>query len=264
MRIVRLIRLVRIVKLFAQVEAVRAVVDNNKSTVKKRRSADLTTDGAVTIEEPSKVGTQLAELTTRRVIVLVLFMIIALPLMDSATFTVSATAGETGLAPVHELAALQPRSQTFNDSLVYYATNDLKLLYIHVYGVGDWEVNAMLGGNFTDMSVLGRYRTTEVEVGLATKCFDPSTQLVIPGAECISYACFDTQASARMDAVLNLVKTLFVIVVLGFGVIMLTNDAETLVIEPIERMVKKVMKLAKDPLGTVQQQEVKKENGACV
>ena len=94
MRIVRLIRLIRIMKFFTQIDAVKTGLgpqDNNRSMVKRGGPRRLSTQpsghgspgplgtrrtsvqsDAAEVMEPSQVGKQLSDLTTRRVILLVL------------------------------------------------------------------------------------------------------------------------------------------------------------------------------------------------
>lgn len=242
-------------KLFSQVEQIKKV-KGVEGTGLRKLTMDLAKErsrrDSTSIAEPSRVGKQLSDLTTRRVIVLVLFMIITLPLLESATYTVTVTPGEAGLQPVHELAAINPQSREFNDSLSYYATDNLRPLFITVYGISNAVINSIVGFTVTDQDVLRDYRTTEIDSTQVSTCYDAVTKLEIPGSSaCLSYAYFDARGTAIQDAYLNILKTIFVIVVLAAGVIMLTNDAENLVIQPIERMVEKVMQLAKDPLGSV-------------
>ncbi len=52
------------------------------------------------------------------------------------------------------------------------------------------------------------------------------------------------------------VQTFFVILLLGVGSVLFTTDSESLVIAPIERMVKTVLQIADDPLGNVQDSAV--------
>jgi hypothetical protein len=62
-------------------------------------------------------------------------------------------------------------------------------------------------------------------------------------------AVFDLRADTRLSAGLNIAKTIFVCIVLTLAAIFFTKDANELVLIPIERMVEKVKRIAKDPLG---------------
>ena len=57
-----------------------------------------------------------------------------------------------------------------------------------------------------------------------------------------------------MGGLLNIARTVFVCVVLAGASIVLTNDANRLVLAPIERMLEKVKLIAKDPLAAASEQ----------
>lgn len=66
-----------------------------------------------------------------------------------------------------------------------------------------------------------------------------------------TYAIIEITSLTRLDAMLNLIRTLVVIVVLMSAVIVFTQDATTLVVGPIERMMNLVQRLAENPLGNL-------------
>jgi hypothetical protein len=66
--------------------------------------------------------------------------------------------------------------------------------------------------------------------------------------ECISEAYFYLKDLTSARASLSIGKTFCVMIILTCGVMLFTNDAATLVIEPIERMMATVTKLAENPL----------------
>lgn len=204
-----------------------------------------------------QVGKQLSDLTTRRVIFLVLFMVITLPLLNQNTYFSPPLQEEQGIYALHELAALAPYSETFNDTLKDYTRSDLNLLYIQLYGIPQTVLNGMVnvGFNVTDITNLDTFRDSELIVGIASACYNTSTGMMDsnPDVYCDSFAYFDNRASQQLDALLSICQTLFVIVLLAVGSVMFTTDSEKLVIQPIERMVKTVMMLADDPLGNMQE-----------
>ena len=100
--------------------------------------------------------------------------------------------------------------------------------------------------------ILKRYRTAEVNyvTSGANYMRDEKNVLYQTNQEnpCVSEAYFYLKDVTRHRANLSIGKTLFVMVVLTVGVMSFTNDASKLVIEPIERMMATVMKLAENPL----------------
>ena len=60
-------------------------------------------------------------------------------------------------------------------------------------------------------------------------------------AKCfVTSAVFDVRWNSRFGAMLNLVRSTFVIVALGCGAVLFNNDSNRLVLRPIERMLRKV------------------------
>lgn len=59
----------------------------------------------------------------------------------------------------------------------------------------------------------------------------------------VTTAEFDVSWNSRFGAMLNLVRSTFVIVALGCGAVLFNNDSNRLVLRPIERMLRKVWTL---------------------
>mmetsp|Transcript_34086 Transcript_34086/g.101268 ORF Transcript_34086/g.101268 Transcript_34086/m.101268 type:complete len:980 (-) Transcript_34086:46-2985(-) len=72
---------------------------------------------------------------------------------------------------------------------------------------------------------------------------------------------FDRRAGSQLEAFLNTMQTVFICLLLGFGSMLFSNDANTLVLMPIERMIVKIEKIRKNPLAamTIQNAEQRKE-----
>jgi len=71
---------------------------------------------------------------------------------------------------------------------------------------------------------------------------------------------FDRREGSMMDAALNFAQTLFICFLLGFGAVAFSNDANKLVLRPIETMISKLEKIRNDPLmamtlGTAEQRK---------
>lgn len=90
----------------------------------------------------------------------------------------------------------------------------------------------------------------------ANNCQDPDANIgvvTVPSASdtdyCVSIAIFNAKPEVQLAAGLNIVKTLFVMLVLVYGAVSFQNDAQKLVIGPIERMMDTVKMLAENPLA---------------
>lgn len=269
-RIVRLVRMVRIVRLY-------------KMRAKKEEME------MENISEPSKVGKKLTELTTRRLIILVVTMIIVLPFLDGSLDQDYNEFQEYGLQSLHHYTQDYNASQTverseLQDMVLMYARNAGPLLSFKVHDVDESQMELWLremrfqsltaAGTEFDTStafdkvqnplnqwhfdkiisdVKGNYRSSEYTVLESSGCYNEQGQCIdceSSASSCMSYAYFDTKADSQASAGINIVKTIFIMVILSVGAIMFTRDAQTLVIGPIERMMDLVNKLAENPLAS--------------
>jgi hypothetical protein len=60
---------------------------------------------------------------------------------------------------------------------------------------------------------------------------------------------YDQSWSNDVESILSISRTIFVCIVLSIASIFFTNDANKLVLSPIERMLEKVKLIAKNPLA---------------
>ena len=300
-RIVRLVRMVRIVKLYKMTAGDEAV--------------DVAEDAGA---EPSLVGKKLTELTTRRVIVIVLMMILMLPILDRSVLREDFDINqELGLVELHQLASpyYDQTLQDQNESLVTehmlkqkvleYVRSAGKLMYMNLCGDhglngegvtvlsnATWIKNIKFQEDFTKdyklsinplnqwdpsyhllpkSDIIKRFRAEEVtQVSVSdtyARALSGQTLNSKAGATgtlkeisvsnpCVSEAIFYIRDVTRRRAGTSIGKTFFVMVVLTSGVMLFTNDSTTLVIEPIERMMKIVKKLAENPLHSTTKRKV--------
>lgn len=61
-------------------------------------------------------------------------------------------------------------------------------------------------------------------------------------------AVLDNSSIEETKALMSFFKTIFVCIVLTFGALMFSKDANDLALRPIERMIDKVNKIAKNPI----------------
>eukprot|EP00241_Pyramimonas_parkeae_P004274 CAMPEP_0114238114 /NCGR_PEP_ID=MMETSP0058-20121206/7752_1 /TAXON_ID=36894 /ORGANISM="Pyramimonas parkeae, CCMP726" /LENGTH=849 /DNA_ID=CAMNT_0001350203 /DNA_START=611 /DNA_END=3157 /DNA_ORIENTATION=- len=214
-RIVRLVRLVRILKLY-------------KQYTKSKQLADGQADPEEELAE-SRVGQKLSDLTTRRVIVGVLMMLFIMPLFDVTTFDEPETLMEGGLQLVEEayLAANDTQSPGFLAALDAYVNKTEGMYWVQVVNVSMSQRHGMKGPDYRSL------RGVEV------------VEAVLSGG---SFAKFDVREASVLQAVLNILRTVFICLILGLGALFFSRDANNLVLMPIERMMKKVKDMAENPL----------------
>lgn len=66
--------------------------------------------------------------------------------------------------------------------------------------------------------------------------------------EMVGFAILDVRGDNNLNAILSMIRTVFVSVVLASGAIYFSSDVERLVLQPIESMMKKVRRIADNPL----------------
>lgn len=246
-RIVRLVRMVKLYKYFkaqkkAEAEAAAKIeaaaihaaggdhVAVNVIEEEDEKMAELTPE--------SHVGAAMSDLTTRRVIVLVLVMLIAIPLLSYSTSDFAPTYGTT---LVHSYAKLNTTSNTTDYNSSYYMAIDnvvsnLDCLYL--------SVNDKV---FHYDTYLDDLRDVE------TLTIDFKTYVTPPGGganvavETISI--YDTRHSSVQTATFGIYMTIFVLFLLVVGTYFFSTDVNRLVIIPIEKMVALVQDISKNPLG---------------
>lgn len=234
-RIVRLVRLFRIVKLYKKYVQFQAEKANQKTSALKDDAFDdddeeEDADDEAEEEEQSRVGQTLSELTTRRVIIGVLCMLFGLQLFDSDTWVEPTTLIDGGLALVVETFDASGVSNSFYSVMDSYADQT------------DTEISTMywIVINGTDYSSRYGYLGAEYRRLRESEWVD-----VTYGS---SFARFTTRVASEYQAILNLFKTIFICIVLGFGAMMFSQDANTLVLKPLERIFKKVREISENPL----------------
>ncbi|KAF0682665.1 Aste57867_25224 [Aphanomyces stellatus] len=265
-KLIRLIRLIRVARMF-----------RSKTNAKD-----------VKLNEPSKVGRILTELTTRRLVILVLVMIIVLPIIDSTLTSVDEYQYD-GFYQLHRMVqdfnATGAVSMTaFQVAFQEYVRqcNGL-IMNVTIYGISPSITNAWLtqmtfqsltpagdvdatspfslttdptsgwSGAFlnTDQSKL---RSTDIDTSTSVfACF--AADGTVYDTSCFSGVAYNTQAQNTSDAQTSIGKTCVIIFVFGMSIYFFTKDSDQLVIGPIERMMALVNRLAQNPLANTDIEE---------
>mmetsp|Transcript_38360 Transcript_38360/g.46273 ORF Transcript_38360/g.46273 Transcript_38360/m.46273 type:complete len:879 (+) Transcript_38360:388-3024(+) len=251
-RSVRLIRLVRILKLYKQylMHLAKKAQQVSKTDAGEQDNIDTSNEEDDDEYTPhSKVGQKLSDHTTRRVIIGVLLMLFCLQLFDTDTY----------LTPT---------------SLI---DGGMKIVMDTHYACAEQGVSSMQCGEF--MQVLNRYKglqdSNEPMYWFQIGAEDFSDYLGIKGAEHRKlrtieftltqyengFAFFDLTHESRWQAILNLFKTVFVCLVLGFGAMMFNRDANILVLGPLERIFARVKEMSENPLSAAKKKKEEEDDG---
>ncbi|RHY09577.1 hypothetical protein DYB28_011065, partial [Aphanomyces astaci] len=271
-RVVRIVRLIRIVKL----------IKWRHNEEQKQQVAE------------SKTGGRLAEMTTRRVVMIVIFLCFVLPAFDGGYNDPINSFETKGFESLH-VFNFQPMpcvefigmlniwvTRTTNDlmylrmstipfdtttqwlSKVRFSSLDLKVANLTSDPTTGWSPAKM---HLSEDDVLLNYRVTDLRVIRVTGCYSTEVNPVASAnGNCTSVAYFDIQDDIKAAAKASMIKSVFVMFVLIASSISFVRVARKIVLDPIERMMATVHRLELNPLAkhtTVEQddQKLAKEQG---
>jgi class 3 adenylate cyclase len=170
-------------------------------------------------------------------------MLFCLPLFDIHTYPewigAAASLSEGGLKMIHNLLVVDGASSAgFYDAVNDYedGTDGLYALVLNGTSYAD---HANVSFTLSGLS----HRALRCEEFIYTT-YEREDDV----GDAMSFAFFDVRYYSVLTAALNLCRTTFVCVVLALGALLFSKDANTLVLKPIERMVKKVREVSENPL----------------
>ena len=179
----------------------------------------------MTMPEESKVGKKLSDLTTKRLIIVVLAMLFSVPIFDPSTYVDSPSADEYGL---YLLASYEYNSESFNRSWDWFILDGM--------------------GNPAPLVLLSAYNRTWESESVEASTLRSNEQEISSILDGEYVAVGDLRKEKELDAGLGIGTTLFVCVVLATAAIIFSQLTNSLVINPIEEMIIKVNKISQNPL----------------
>lgn len=108
----------------------------------------------------------------------------------------------------------------------------------------------------TSLMCTGPYAGQAVELNIMLPCVRRQSTAACWGpdwAACIqSVSVMDVKWYSQFNSLLNMLRTIFICAILAAAVFVFNRDASRLVLEPIERMLKKVKDVSENPLAVKQ------------
>lgn len=239
--------------------------EHGASTSVTSKTSD--TAAALAQAEPSNVSKRLAELTTKRVVLFVMALVIALPLLQSPdSLTDSNEFQEHGIALLHRFTQDKNVSRgVFRETLRDYTVAAGRILHAGVCVnrtacANSWppatfrgvleQIGAASAWRDSFGDIEAAYRQDERVVVVASGCYDDSGTLTEEdgaASHCVSFAVLDNRASIARAALNSVIMTLTVLALLTAGCIVFVLLADKVVV-PVERLVLMVRRLAANPL----------------
>jgi len=261
---IRYIRLVRIVKLYKYFTKKKAE-DHNNQTVSNAMDAEV-------------LGKKLSDITTRRVIIGVLALLLLLPLLQVKTVD---NAKYYGLQQIYWIGSSSYNTDFpgntgrymdesgWNYTIVRYARNSqtsegsgvrYPLLWLHtpslalngevadIFEATDpitgkvWKADDKCAGKSVDKDCDLRDEEMRIVTYGPDKCLGTGCKKVK------SFARFDMQEYTKSQAIMSIAITCFVGIILAVASCTFARDTQRIVIKPVNKMVAIIRNLAKDPL----------------
>eukprot|EP00357_Protocruzia_adherens_P001022 CAMPEP_0114995004 /NCGR_PEP_ID=MMETSP0216-20121206/13473_1 /TAXON_ID=223996 /ORGANISM="Protocruzia adherens, Strain Boccale" /LENGTH=951 /DNA_ID=CAMNT_0002358967 /DNA_START=34 /DNA_END=2889 /DNA_ORIENTATION=- len=236
----------------------RASMDSVETEERAISSRGFETGGAAVPRQPqrpedlpeeSRVGKKLSELTTKRVIILVLAMMFGSPIFQLDTYDDANNSHAYGLE-VMKNYILNDNVGTMKIVYDHYVEShrdlDIPLISLTVFN----PINTVNIGDFSlQYENPDDLRTEEKDTVWVTYTNDQAEELIL------IEAIFDLRFTTRWTAGLSMIRTVFVCIVLASAALFFSKDAQDLVLTPIETMIKKVNDIARNPLLAAQEEE---------
>jgi len=208
---------------------------------------DIESHQKLTAKRQSKLGDTLSTRITQRVIVLVLLMILLLPLISYSPANYGA---EYSTKLLHRITCNSTLSEAVRKNFTEYWVDSLEYSSANVEPLSTQSNRYLLylkvdSSLYSDEVVnyngaLQSYRESVLQM------FKYST--VDSGSTCTTHAIFSQNPLLKLTAEYSIILIIVVGVILVIGSIVFTDDAQVLVLDPIDRMMNMVEAVAKDPL----------------
>lgn len=227
------------------------------------------------VYEETNVGKQLSDLTTKRVIILILSIMISIPIFSIDTYWADYSSFNSA---TQNLIFLIGRNKNITSNTLFL--HGWKA-YIESHTVGDFPntllnvsllrkdstfsdnsddqtskvmllANTSLGSDYkhSDDFIMNQMRQYEKKT-----IIEPSDLDSMKEGEYAIVAVFDISSDFNLNSYLNIGRTVFVCIILSASAIFFSKDATELVLDPIENMLKKVKRISENPLRAAMLEE---------
>jgi class 3 adenylate cyclase len=238
-RTVRLVRLVRLYKIHSERYRQQEIEEQQQELVRQglltQQEIDLKKH--LNQERNSKVGAELSQTTTQRVIVIVLVMLCVVPILNFS---------ETDILQEYSIKNLHEFNVRGNDVSRQNALDE----FITYFGVLSGRVYCiyLTMEPFQSDIILRQHNLNIVRSTGLNKIIYEST---VNGIDYRTIGYFDNTLVIHEIAQYGIILTIVVSFVMLIGTIVFTNDVQVLVLNPIERMMNMVDEVAKHPLEPI-------------
>lgn len=184
------------------------------------------------LPEESQVGKRLSDQISKRTILLVLSIIVMAPFLSSSMYMDKDTSFKYGLKWLNHFIGGDP--DTFEEAWQAYITDhsdiDKPIIYLEISDLRVWKGSV----DYLDL------RLEELSiVQYSGDLYDLT-------------AVFNLRQQSQLQAATNIARTIFIALILAISTMCFAEDANSMVIGPIESMVQKVKRISRNPLEAAQ------------
>jgi len=206
----------------------------------------------------SNVGKELISNITKTVIGLILVIMISIPLFNSDTYLDDNYTGQTSALMQMQRISTKDSSPlflyTFDALYNHFQDQTIPIIYMNVSKSQDQDPTNTVHtvASRGDYALKESLRSDELILQA-----NPTLQLNVTGVTWV-YSIqlyFNNRGGAVLGAWLGILRTIFVCVILTVSALRLSKNSETLVINPLEKMVFNIRKISKNPLEASELEE---------
>lgn len=254
-------------------------VDDSASNISRLgASSNMSAEELEELEDESifketNVGKQLSELTTKRVIILILSIMISIPIFSIDTYWPDYSSYQSGL---QNLSYLLKKNTNIEDNKMFqkgwqayvnfHTRKDsedilrkLTLIRKNVNLPDDTEdltsqIEKMTG-TYEKLEKIDQRAFEKLRAYEKKTIVEPSELESLENGAFSMVAIFDVKDNFDLNSYLSIGRTVFVLIVLSTSAIFFSKDANELVLDPIENMLKKVKRISRNPLRAARIEE---------
>jgi len=221
-----------------------------ESRVVDSNSKDLVHFDSEKVSQETNIGKRLSDMTTKRVVIIVLMLLIMIPLFASDTYFIRFSNYDLGIMQIYN-AANQDKSISpeliavwkFFVEMIRYEPENLLNLQLIYFEEGD-DYNVIM--NYGSLSSISTFRDNELQ----TYSYPPDLK---KGFIITLY--LETSYYENVNSIFSIFRTIAICVILMLAAFYFSKDVTSLVLSPVENMLKIINSIKDNPLNAVQIQE---------
>lgn len=302
-RIIRLIRLIRIIKLYKAKELMNKKKDDDEyekqfedakekadDKFKESRREPLKEDDKELsfedseneneddlknnkmINSESKISKRLSDLTTKKVVIIVLILLVSIPVFSYDTYKSFYNSKESLLQNIlrykTDYLTTYKTPNEFRDTTTYLNNNIIVSKMINNYRdifMSEEYVSKKYREEFLGIYLNEFYTTDYQYINITEK--DPNNQRntdiqtyilveeISQSHNITLTSLFNIRNINNLDAILSICRTIFICIILSIFALLFSKDSSDLVLIPIEKMLQKINNIAENPLNAAKIEE---------